>query len=126
MGGGASSQARNLACLASLRPQAIPPAVRFPSFFAFGTYVMCTYIYVNVQEKDSCPYTSASPHPWSSARCFSSEGCLPQIVMTVSSLEKGAASPSVGASSISMTQGSDPMVMKLFIRPQSQSLCMME
>jgi hypothetical protein len=42
--------------------------------------------------------------------------------MIASSLGKGAASPSMGASSASMPQERDPMVMKLFIRPQSLSL----
>jgi hypothetical protein len=78
------------------------------------------------KKKDLCPYISMSPHPWSSVRCFSDEGCLPQIVMTASSPGKGAALPSMGALSISMHRGRDPVVMKLFIRLQSQSLCLME
>jgi hypothetical protein len=55
---------------------------------------------------------TASPHQWlqrdgvrmlgSSPRCISSEGCLPKIIMTASSPGKGTASPSMGASSISM------------------------
>jgi hypothetical protein len=46
------------------------------------------------------------------------------IVTIASSLGKGAASLSVGASSISMPHGRDIEVIKLFIRPWSRSLCL--
>jgi hypothetical protein len=89
-----------------------PACCSFPFFMAC---MRCTYIYisvyVNVQE-NSCPYISTSPHPWLlqdgvpvlglSPRRFFSEGCLPKIIMTVSSLAKGTMSPSMGASSTSM------------------------
>jgi hypothetical protein len=40
-------------------------------------------------------------------------GCLPKIIMTVSSLGEGAASPSMGASSTSMPRGRDLVVFTL-------------
>jgi hypothetical protein len=46
-------------------------------------------------------------------------------IMTTSSPGKGVASPSMGASSTSMPRDRDPMVMKLFIKPQSLSLSLM-
>jgi hypothetical protein len=87
------------------------------------------YIYLHMlmyKKKDLCPYISTSPLPWSCVRCFSNKGCLPQIIITMSSQRKGATSPSVKASSISMSRGRDPVIMKLFIRPQSQSLRLTE
>jgi hypothetical protein len=77
-------------------------------------------------KKKSCPYITVPSHPWllqdgvrvlgSSPWRFSGEGCLPKIIMTTSSLGKGATSPLMGASSISMPRDRDPMVMKLLIR----------
>jgi hypothetical protein len=103
----------------------------FPLFYGvYAMYIyMCIYIYifayVNIQEK-LCPYISSSPHPWLlrdgvlvlgwSPQCFNGEGCLPKIIVTVSSPGKGAASPSLGASSTSMPRDKDHVVMKLFIR----------
>jgi hypothetical protein len=77
-------------------------------------------------EKDLCPYIFASSRPWLSVWCFSGMGRLPQIIMIVSSPGKGVVSPLVGDSSISMPRGRDPVVMKLFIRPQSRSFCLTE
>jgi hypothetical protein len=86
-------------------------------------------------KKKSCPYITASPHPWLlrdgvcmlgwSPWRFSGEGFLLKIVITLSSPGKGTTSPSTGASSIFMPQDRDPVVMKLFIRLQSRSLCLM-
>jgi hypothetical protein len=86
-------------------------------------------------KKKSCPYIKTSPHHWllrdgvhalgSSLWCFFGEGCLPNIIMTASSLGKGTASLLMGALSISMPWDREPMVMKLFIKLWSQSLCLM-
>jgi hypothetical protein len=57
--------------------------------------------------------------------CISGEGRPLYIIMTMSSLRKGIVSPSSGTSSTSMPQMRDPEAMKLFIMPQSLSLCLM-